>query len=92
MMNDYRKRMSSTGLSSYARASILVYDSLESQLDDSEPTITVHSQYLPGFLSIQRSIDRYLINQKQNITLTASQVRSRVLESFSLTSTVGVGD
>lgn len=88
MMSDYRKRMSSSELKSYTQASILLYDSLESQIDSSQPTITVHSENLPGFLSIQRSVDRYIINEKQEANLSAAEVRNRVIQSFSLKSEV----
>lgn len=92
MMNDYRKRMSSSELKAYTQASILVYDSLESQIDTSQPTITVHSENLPGFLSIQRSVDRYIINKKQEVELSAAEVRDRVKRSYSLKSTVETGE
>lgn len=86
-MNDYQKRMSSSGLKAYARADILEYSSLDSIFNDEEKVI-VHEQYLPGFSSIQRSIDRYLINKKYNRTFTAKEVRNRVVSSFSLKSAV----
>ena len=85
-MNDYQKRMSTSGMKAYSRADIIEYSSLESLFDDEE--VVVHEQYLPGFSSIQRSIDRYLINKKYNHTYTAKQVRDRVINSFSLKSAV----
>lgn len=92
MMNDYRKRMSSSELKSYTQAGILLYDSLESAIDSSQPTITVHSENLPGFTSIQRSVDRYIINEKQQTELSAAEVRDRVKKSFSLKSEVAAGE
>lgn len=92
MMNDYRKRMSSSELKAYTQAGIMVYDSLESQIDTSQPTITVHSESLPGFLSIQRSVDRYIINEKQEVELSAAEVRDRVKRSYSLKSPVETGE
>ena len=86
MMNEYLRRMSSTGLKAYIRSSILSYDSM---LSDDVAKIEVHSQYLPGFSSFQRSIDRYLINQTQIVNLSARTVRNRVYSSFSLKSKVG---
>ena len=44
----------------------------------------IKGRYLPGYASFQRSIDRYLIREKRNVTRSASQVRSAVLRSFSL--------
>ena len=88
-MNEYLRRMSSTGLNAYIRASILTYDTFDSMLSDDVAKVEVHSQYLPGFSSFQRSIDRYLINQTQVINLSAKEVKSRVYSSFSLKSKVG---
>ena len=89
MMNEYLRRMSSTGLNAYIRSSILSYDTFDSMLSDDVAKIEVHSQYLPGFSSFQRSIDRYLINQTQIVNLSARTVRNRVYSSFSLKSKVG---
>lgn len=89
MMNEYLRRMSSTGLKAYIRSSILSYDTFDSMLSDDVAKIEVHSQYLPGFSSFQRSIDRYLINQTQIVNLSAKTVRNRVYSSFSLKSKVG---
>ena len=85
-MNDYLKRMSSNGLKAYARAKIIEYSSLDNLLDKKD--IIVHEQYLPGFSSIQRSIDRYLINRKYNRTFTAKEIRDKVSASYSLKSAV----
>ena len=40
--------------------------------------------------SFQKSVDRYLINQKQNVTLNAKDVKNRVYSSYSLKSNVVV--
>ena len=87
LMNDYQKRMSSSGIKAYARADIIEYSSLNSIFDDEEKVI-IHEQYLPGFSSIQRSIDRYLINRKYNRTFTAKEIRDKVSASYSLKSAV----
>lgn len=89
LMNDYQKRMSTSGIRSYARSSILEYTSLDSIFSDEEE-ITIHEQYLPGYLSFQRSIDRYLINKKYNRTFSAYEIRNRVISSYSLKSEVCV--
>ena len=86
-MNDYQKRMTTTAIKSYVRSSILEYSTLDSMISD-EDTITIHSQYLPGYLSFQKSIDRYLINKKYNRTYSAREIRTRVINSFSLKSTL----
>ena len=83
-MNDFQKRMSSSGLTSYIRSNILTYDSLDSYFSDEDEQIEVKGKYLPGYASFQRSVDRYLIGEKRNISRSAYQVRSAVLRSFSL--------
>ena len=88
MMNEYLRRMSATGLRAYIRSDILLYDTWDSMVSDEVAKVTVHSQYLPGFLSFQKSVDRYLINQKQNVTLNAKDVKNRVYSSYSLKSNV----
>lgn len=90
MMNEYLRRMSATGLRAYIRSDILLYDTWDSMVSDEVAKVTVHSQYLPGFLSFQKSVDRYLINQKQNVTLNAKDVKNRVYSSYSLKSNVVV--
>ena len=90
MMNEYLRRMSATGLRAYIRSDILLYDTWDSMVSDEVAKVTVHSQYLPGFLSFQKSVDRYLINQKQNVTLSATDVKNRVYSSYSLKSNVVV--
>ena len=80
--------MSATGLRAYIRSDILLYDTWDSMVSDEVAKVTVHSQYLPGFLSFQKSVDRYLINQKQNVTLNAKDVKNRVYSSYSLKSNV----
>lgn len=82
--------MSATGLRAYIRSDILLYDTWDSMVSDEVAKVTVHSQYLPGFLSFQKSVDRYLINQKQNVTLNAKDVKNRVYSSYSLKSNVVV--
>ena len=88
MMNEYLRRMSSTGLKAYIRSDILLYDTWDSMVSDEVAKVTVHSRYLPGFLSFQKSVDRYPINQKQNVTLSAKDVKNRVYSSYSLKSNV----
>lgn len=80
--------MSATGLRAYIRSDILLYDTWDSMVSDEVAKVTVHSQYLPGFLSFQKSVDRYLINQKQNVTLNAKDVKNRMYSSYSLKSNV----
>ena len=84
-MNDYQKRMQTSGLRSYIRSSILSYDSIDSYFSD-DKKIEIKSNYFPGYSSFQRSIDRYLIGRKMNRTRSAKQVRTAVLNSFSLKS------
>ena len=91
MMNDYQKRMSSTGLSSYAQSSILLYNEISDYFtDEEEYDVSIYGSSLPGFMSFQRSVDRYLIQKRRNKTLTAYEVRDQVINSFSVESEVGV--
>ena len=85
LMNDYQKRMKTTGLRAYVRSSIMSYDSIDSYFSDYKK-IEIKSNYVPGYASFQRSVDRFLINRKMNRTRSAKQVRSAVLNSFSLKS------
>lgn len=61
------------------------YDSIDSYLSN-DKKIEIKSNYFPGYASFQRSVDRFLINRKMNRTRSAKQVRSAVLNSFSLKS------
>lgn len=87
LMSDYQKRMSTAGIKAYVRSSILEYNTLDDMISDEE-TIPVHGQYLPGYLSFQRSIDRYLINKKYNRTFSAQEIRDRIVGSYSIKSEV----
>lgn len=87
-MNDYQKRMKTSGLRAYVRSSILSYDSIDSYFSD-DKKIEIKSNYFPGYASFQRSVDRYLIGRKMNRTRSAKQVRTAVLNSFSLKSKAG---
>ena len=87
-MNDYMKRMSAAGLKSYIRSDIITYDSLTTMLGEDEDKVIVHEAYLPGFLSFQKSIDRYLINTKENKTFSNNEIRDKVYNSFSLKNAV----
>lgn len=58
--------------------------SIDDLLVQSENTIEVKGKYLPGFSSIQMSVDRYLINRKRNVTRSANSVKTAVYNSFSL--------
>ena len=92
LMADYRKRMSTAGIKAYARTDILEYSSVDTLLGlDDEEKIIIHGQYLPGFLSFQRSIDRYLINRKYDKKYSAKEIRNLVINSFSLKSDVWCG-
>ena len=57
---------------------------LDSFFSEEDEKIEIKGRYLPGYSSFQRSIDRYLIHEKRNVSRSASQVRSAVLKSFSL--------
>lgn len=63
---------------------------LDSYFSDEDDQIVIKGRYLPGYSSFQRSIDRYLIREKRNVTRSASQVRSAVLNSFSLKDEVSI--
>ena len=68
----------------FIRQVVVVLLSLDDLLTQSENTLEVKGKYLPGFSSIQMSIDRYLINRKRNVTRSASSVKNAVYNSFSL--------
>ena len=63
---------------------IRVYSQIDSYFSDEDEQIEIKGKYLPGYASFQRSVDRYLIGEKRNISRSAYQVRSAVLRSFSL--------
>ena len=53
---------------------IRVYSQIDSYFSDEDEQIEIKGKYLPGYASFQRSVDRYLIGEKRNISRSAYQV------------------
>ena len=92
MMNEYLRRMSSTGLKAYIRSGILLYDTWDSMGSDEVAKLTVHAQYLPGFLSFQKSVEdsRFLFQLTRLLQAKETLIIQRVAHFLSMVAVSGM--